>query len=99
MISSLAVQLSHSAAFQSRCEFFALKAAFAYASESSPTAPKTRFAKAAVTGALDLRRLALAVLATTDFGDVGDSDGSLINDGAIETAINSIAVNTGKALA
>lgn len=99
MLSTTAIAISRSGPFQARCQFFALKAAFAYASAANPTANQLRFAKAAVVGTLDLQRLAMSVLATANFGEVDDNDGTPINDAALENVLNSITENTGKALA
>lgn len=99
MISTDSLTLASANRFQGRCEYFCIKAALAYAAGATPTANELRFAKAALSGALDLRRIALSALATSNIADLTDPEGLNITDADLEISINSIAVNTGKALA
>ena len=101
--SDIILQVARAARFQARCEYYSIKAAIALANDSNPTLDQLRFAKASMSGVLDLQRMALSILANPTIAltvqMTGDPEGAAVPDADIEFAVASIAPTIGKAIA
>lgn len=101
--SDIIPQVARAARFQARCEYFAIKAAIALTNDANPTVDQLRFARASISGVIDLQRMALSILANPTIAQTvqvtGDPEGAAVPDADIEFAVNSIASTIGKAIA